>query len=210
MKTNIRFERLSASDAESISTATALYLDAFKNEAVTNFAFRFNQPKGKQFMHQFTTSYLKLAIQNGDQVLVAKDDNKIVAIAIMNLPSQHQRRSNIGDYLRLWKDALPLLAYVKYAHLSRVIPGMAVPKELPKMMNTLQIFAVSTDIQGKGIGRQFLAELKRRFTMPDGLYLTTGIQRSADYYQEAGFRLLETRQYEGLSVYHLYLNEEKV
>lgn len=102
-------------------------------------------------------------------------------------------------------ELLPLLTKIKYRNAFSMSKTMKLTHPLKENYVTLAAIAVTSNYQGKGVGKQFLNEIHQRYKKKI-LNRFTYIQRTKknkNLYSHIGYEMVEHKQASHFSVYHM-------
>jgi len=199
----VTFHTLHAESPE-LKPALRIYVDTFKTESITSYNFNFNDPQTEKLYYKAAQLMAKVAMANGDDIIIAKMDDDVVGLALISKPGQKSFRQTIGVLFPDIFSLMPLLTKIKYRNLLASGKAMQLSESLQGHFVTLQIVAVSSRYQGQGIGKIFLDEIRERYMSNfDGIYLYTANATNKEIYKHLGYELFENTQGGDLDVYHM-------
>ena len=181
---------------------------AFKTERITTLMYDFSVPEKFETWENLNYfSAIKL-YETGEKIILAEDGDEVVGVAYL-------RSSNIGSISGLLKAYFPdifklIIPAIKALNIRNILKSAKLfkTKNIPaKDYYNLEVIGVREDYQGQGIARLLLDEAEkfvRELDDCDGIYLYTGNEDTKNLYQHLGYQLIDQKENDYLTVYHMY------
>lgn len=203
----VRICGLSADDVESAARVVA---DAYRRERFTTAALGSDV---RARVEPLVTTALRACRAHSQPLFVARDE-AVVGVAVLTRPG-----FDVSERLptRTRLQALAGLRAARLRGIRRVLRLREPPAELSGSYS-LEALAVDPDRQGEGVGKRLLDAVHRLVDSDpgvDGVHLATASERLCEMYAAHGYRRVETRVEERLSVdgdplraYHMHRERE--
>ncbi|MCZ0716838.1 GNAT family N-acetyltransferase [Aerococcus kribbianus] len=187
-----------------LDQALAVYIDSFQREEIVNTLLDINEETVGDYQDALAAT-LKQMLKAGHECVLACIDGKVLGLAILSYPNpENQEQVSSQDKLKTLKEQAKFLKMIRYRNLPRLVKTYPLKSGWRDDHATLEILAVSSKAQGKRIGSGLINHIKdHKLKNSQGLYLTTGNAKTADFYQSFGFQLVEEKSSHGLNVYQL-------
>lgn len=191
--------------ADQIDTCTDVLLEAFRNEAFTRYWLDLSVQL--QRIRYRRAARLKFLLQHkaGMPILVAVCNNQAAGVICLRPPGFKFGPSRIAELILNIPSLLPLLPGMLRAR--PIASAVKPPGDLPAPHWVLEAIAVAPQWQGHGIGRALLEQaisLCEQDSSATGMYLFTGDEPNRRIYERFGFELLEQRETNGFTSYHMF------
>jgi GNAT superfamily N-acetyltransferase len=201
---DLTFQNLNI-DSPELDDALRLYVNTFQTESITSYNFNFSHPKTVEQYYQAVRLMTPALMLKGDHFLVAKLKKEVVGLALIMAAEKK------GSFFEMSKvlfpdifKLLPLLTKINYRNLIRSARAMNLSSSIKGNYATLQVIAIAPNHQGQGIGKQFIAEIHKRYQkQSEGIYLYTANRQNKEIYEHFNYELLEKTSAKNLEVYHM-------
>ncbi|AOF48521.1 GNAT family N-acetyltransferase [Tetragenococcus halophilus] len=202
-KNRLTFHTVRGLDGE-LEQALKLFVETFKTEAITAHTYNFNHELTEKQYYKASLLNAKLYIEQGHDIMVAKIDDTIVGVSIMKKTSQKSLIHTLRFVFPEVFELLPLLTKIKYRNAFSMSKTMKLTHPLKENYVTLAAIAVTSNYQGKGVGKQFLNEIHQRYKKDfESIYLYTADEKNKNLYSHIGYEMVEHKQASHFSVYHM-------
>ncbi|GMA46612.1 GNAT family N-acetyltransferase [Tetragenococcus muriaticus] len=191
-------------DNNELAQAIKLFVETFKTETITAHTYNFNHELTEKQYYKASLLNAKLCIKQGHDIIIAKINDTMVRVSIIKKVPQN----SLFDTLRIiFPEAfklLPLLTKINYRNAFSMSKTMKLTYPLKENYVTLAAIAVTSDYQGKGVGKQLLNEIHQRYKKDfESIYLYTADEKNKDLYSHIGYEMVERKQASHFSVYHM-------
>lgn len=180
---------------------------AFGTEGTNQYVFDF--ARGDAWAARIRAAVIEVQsyYDSGARILVAWKGSELVGGAILSRSHSRSLVKRFPAILRWVVASLPMATAVRWGRAFRLARALKVSKHPEPPYYTLAALAVHPAHQGGGIGRLLLEEIHRvsdQAVDSTGVYLYTADQTSKEMYERAGYRTLEERRCDHLTVYHMF------
>lgn len=176
-KNRLTFHTVRGLDGE-LEQALKLFVETFKTEAITAHTYNFNHELTEKQYYKASLLNAKLYIEQGHDIMVAKIDDTIVGVSIMKKTSQKSLIHTLRFVFPEVFELLPLLTKINYRNAVSMSKTMKLTHPLKENYVTLAAIAVTSNYQGKGVGKQFLNEIHQRYKKDfESIYLYTADEK---------------------------------
>ncbi len=215
MTTSLKSNKIKVSSLkkEDIMETSELIVNTFNKEGITRFAHNEKKEKYNHIFKAIGELKLKLYLETSQIVLAAKQDDKIVGLAIM--------KSNDMGFFKMVKAYfpqvlfyfIPLLRSMRFRNAINISRLLKLKTKLKQPYYSLEALGVHENFQGKGIGKLLLNRLDEILfnqTEKNGINLFTADKPNNEIYESKGYQLIETNKADDITVYHMYKERDKV
>ncbi len=200
-------EKLKASDVESCVNVIA---SAFKNDPLFTHTLSTNEEK-----ELFSRFLIKKAIALGENGLVVKENDTIIGVASFEKDSGNIIKSLFKmlkfDFIREVIKLKRMMSSEGFAFFNRYMRFTASVR--PKHPHYYLVFiGIAPEAQGRGIGRTILEEIHAKVDAdPEslGIGLDTENEANVAYYEKFGYKLIEKRTIDQVTVYAMFRNSHQ-
>ncbi|MCC3144006.1 GNAT family N-acetyltransferase [Halanaerobium sp. Z-7514] len=186
----------------------AVFSNAFVNEGISSYIFDFSKKKSKKVFSRLNMIIGELYLAEGNQILAAKSENKIVGSAIL---AKDYELSDAELFKHILSKDIALLASVlcrlNFIRAYKVHKASKKPDKLPDKFMTLDMLAVDPAYQNQSIGTQLLNKVHKIAEESGeykGVYLITGEKENEELYQYFGYKTIEVKKASKLNIYHMF------
>ena len=191
----------------SLPELAAVMAEAFCTEGVHSHLFDFSRRHARDGLRRALRVELESAVSEGDSILAAHTDGRIVGGAEVNGSRRQPAGVRMVQGLRWLCAAAPLLPAVRWRNLPAFHRASSLSRPITGAYYTLPALTVHPAFQRRGIGSMLLRavhELVERDSGALGVYLYTGEQKNQLFYEHAGYQTVEMRRAGALTVYHMF------
>ncbi len=190
---------------------TEVFVEAFRSEGFTRTWMGIFGERQRARYVEMCRRMFEVHVRSGMPIYAAVEDGHVVGMMALRAPDSRTSPWALGSALpsliRTAAAAIPYLLRHRRAA-RRLAQAAKPPRTLPRQYWFLEVIGVVPGHQGKGIGSKLLRYARERaFSAPDtsGIYLYTGDERNVRIYEKAGYELVDAREAEGLTAYHMFL-----
>lgn len=187
-----------------------VFLSAFQKEATTASWLDLSSTRLRRYYGSVARIKFQLYLEAGNPIFAAVEDNGLTGFVVLKLP---EIKITPGKAVRLLLPRLHHLAGLLPHFMRGMRRGMVevtrVPDKIPRDHLTLEAIGVSPAHQGKKIGRMLLEQAHsyaEENCAAKGIYLLTGEEKNRLFYEKAGYTLVEARDTNGFTSYHMFRN----
>lgn len=197
---------------QDVEEAMALLVTAFEQEGITKEVFDVRKASVRDRYTLLSILKTRVYLEAGQPVYIARLNQAIVGILIMKgktkLPLTRLLRIILPQAFR----ALPLLLKINWSKAFKVGRMISSSKAVPEEAILLEAIAVRSDHRGMGMASKLMkqAETVAKDKVASGIYLYTADEPNKEIYEHLGYKVMEKRQTDGLTVYHMYRFAEEI
>ncbi|WP_027339243.1 GNAT family N-acetyltransferase [Halonatronum saccharophilum] len=194
-------------DESALEEVAKLITDAFEQEGISRYIHEFSKEGVKEVYYRGGLLKLRLALEVGEDILLAIKDDTIVGVAIL----KRGLKSSLAQKVKiLFPEAIKFFFSIiikinlkkSFSIIKHVIP----PKSLKKPYYTLEVIGVDPNYQGQGIGRKLLDEIHQiTESNPEvsGVYLFAD-KKNKLIYEHFGYKVIKEGKGKDISIYHMF------
>jgi GNAT superfamily N-acetyltransferase len=196
-------------DKNEIDQAVDIVLSTFKDEAFTKAWLDLSNEKVKDSYRTACKIKYILTLEAGHPVFVALEDKQVIGFVVLKAPGvKASKMKAVGLILKNLYNLITLIPSFTRVMRLGVSSATKPPKSLVSPYYALEAIAVAPRHQGKKVGR-ILLNYAHDFCLSDknstGIYLFTGDEKNKDIYERFSYEIIETRNTNGFTSYHMFL-----
>ena len=192
-------------DTQEIESCVQVITRAFKNDPLFTHAFRSDEEKAS-----FTRFLLKKSLILGEKSIVMKDQTTLLGVASYEKDSGSVLKGLINmvrfDFLREIITLKRKLSPESFAFFNRYMRFTTSVR--PKSLHYYLVFiGIAPEAQGRGLGRTIIEAIHARVDADIksvGIGLDTENEVNVAYYETFGYKLIEQRCIDGVTVYAMF------
>ncbi len=204
MSRNSRVRLLTETD---LPTAAAISEQAFLTEAFASRMFRLSSQRSRRAFRAVIELRFLSFWAAGHPVQGLFVDDQLAGVALYKgpqgkLPAFFGLRALVSRAPQI----APLVFYIRYRSMVSLLRLSESSTEIPEPHLLLEMIAVDPSCQGQGMGKTLLqaGQTLAQSLGLEGVYLYTGDTPNVRFYQKLGFHIVEARESEDLTVYHMF------
>lgn len=193
-----------------IESCAQVIMRAFKNDPLFTHALSSDEEKAS-----FARFLLKKSLSLGEKSIVMKDQTTILGVASYERDSGSVLKGLINmvrfDFIREIITLKRMLSPDSFAFFNRYMRFTTSVR--PKAPHYYLVFiGIAPEAQGRGRGRTIIEEIHARVdadTMSVGIGLDTENEANVAYYESFGYKLVDQRNIDGVTVYAMFRSKVK-